>query len=116
MEKLVVYLDDFFSLFEKLVESNSTRPSGLKNAKSSRDVKSFRQAGGENKPLYLQALHSYAESQEAALHNAWKLWRFPVLESDLQSELKTPPLFDEASHFVEPQNLTKFIRIGTAQA
>ncbi|MDF2690290.1 MAG: putative 5,10-methylenetetrahydromethanopterin reductase [Gammaproteobacteria bacterium] len=75
-------------------------------------IESFKAAGGEKKPMYLQAIHSYAESQEIALKNAWELWRYPALGNDLQSELKTPRLFDEASHFVEPQNLTDFIRIS----
>lgn len=62
--------------------------------------------------MFLQAIHSYAPDEKTALYNAYELWRYPALGKDLQSEIKTPALFDEASKKIKPEDLIGLIRIS----
>ena len=75
-------------------------------------VDAFRRGGGEGKPMFLQAKHSYAESEEAALRGAYEQWRSNILPSNVNCNLATPQQFDAASSFVRPEDLRGPVRVS----
>lgn len=75
-------------------------------------IERFRAGGGAGKPMYLQAQHSYAASEQAARAGAYDQWRTNVFASSLLTELRTPAQFDQAAAFVRPDQLDAGIRIS----
>lgn len=79
-------------------------------------VAQFREHGGAAKPMYLQAQHSYAESEQAARDGAYDQWRTNVFPSAVLSDLRMPQQFDLAAQFVRPDDLDRSIRISSDPA
>ena len=75
-------------------------------------VTRFRAGGGANKPMYLQAQHSYAATEQAARDGAYDQWRTNIFPSMVLSELKQPQQFDAAAQFVRQDDLDSSIRIS----
>lgn len=68
-------------------------------------IESFRSAGGEGKPSYLQVHLSYAAAAEAALDIAFEQWRSNVFSPPVCWDLELPQHFDEASRFVRKEDM-----------
>ena len=75
-------------------------------------VDRFHVGGGAGKPMYLQAQHSYAATDEAARAGAYDQWQTNILPSAVLSELQLPHQFDNAAKFVRPEDMDNSIRIS----
>ncbi len=75
-------------------------------------IKAFRRGGGNGKPMYLKAQVSYDETEEKALNGAWDQWKTNAFKNRVQTELKLPEQFEEASELVTPQDLHKKVHIS----
>jgi alkanesulfonate monooxygenase SsuD/methylene tetrahydromethanopterin reductase-like flavin-dependent oxidoreductase (luciferase family) len=75
-------------------------------------VEAFRRGGGTGKPMILQVHVSYAETDEAALGNAFDQWRSNVVTARLAENLTTPQQFDDAAANVRPEDMHEHVRIS----
>jgi probable non-F420 flavinoid oxidoreductase len=75
-------------------------------------VQRFREGGGAGKPIYLQAQHSYAVTEESARKGAHEQWSTNIFPSAVLTELQLPQQFDLAAQFVRPDDLDRSIRIS----
>lgn len=75
-------------------------------------VDAWRRGAGKRKPMYLQVKLSYADSDGAALEGAFNEWRFCILESPVQTALRSPEAFEAASAFVKPEDMRQFVRVS----
>lgn len=78
-----------------------------------RIIDAFRRGGGEGKPLFLQAQHSFAPSDEIALREAWEQWRSVIFPSSVLAELRTPAQFEEAGRYVRPEDVGQKLRVSS---
>jgi len=76
-------------------------------------VEAFRRGGGADKPMFLQAKHAYAESDEAAREAAHDQWRTNIFGSAMMATLRTPEEFDQAAAFVRPEDMAGPVRISS---
>jgi probable non-F420 flavinoid oxidoreductase len=83
-------------------------------ADQQRFVESFRQGGGEGKPMYLQALVSYAETDALASQGAWENWRSMVFGSRTLANLKMPCDFEAAAQYVRLEDMDRHVRISSS--
>jgi coenzyme F420-dependent glucose-6-phosphate dehydrogenase len=74
----------------------------------------FRDSGGRGKPMFLQAQHSYARTDEEALEQAHHQWSVNIFEPSVLAELPTPATFDAAGLFIRPEDLKGPIRISSS--
>jgi probable non-F420 flavinoid oxidoreductase len=72
----------------------------------------FREAGGGDKPVLLQAQTSSAGDEETAHHQAFDQWRGNVFPSPILTDLRTPEDFDAAAEFVTPDQLEGRVRMS----
>lgn len=79
-------------------------------------VDAFREGGGADKPMLLQAQHSWAPTDEEAVANAHDQWRTNVFESRVLAELRSPASFDAAASFVTPDAVDGPIRCAADPA
>jgi coenzyme F420-dependent glucose-6-phosphate dehydrogenase len=75
-----------------------------------RIVDAFREGGGEEKPIFLQAQLSFARTREEAVEAAWDQWRFAVLSSPVLALLRTPAEFDQATKHVRREDVASRVR------
>jgi coenzyme F420-dependent glucose-6-phosphate dehydrogenase len=75
-------------------------------------IERFRSGGGAGKPMYLQAQHSYAASEQAARAGAHEQWRTNLFSSSVLTDLRMPYQFDQAAAFVRPDELDAGIRVS----
>ena len=75
-------------------------------------IKAFHRGGGKGKPMYLKAQVSYDKTEEEALNGAWEQWKTNAFKNRVQTELKLPEQFEEASELVKPQDLHKKVHIS----
>jgi coenzyme F420-dependent glucose-6-phosphate dehydrogenase len=76
-------------------------------------INAYQQGGGNQKPLYLQAITSYHEDQEKTEYEAWYNWRHAVLGGKLQSEIRTPSDFDSTAENITIEQVKEGIRISS---
>jgi coenzyme F420-dependent glucose-6-phosphate dehydrogenase len=76
-------------------------------------IGAFREGGGGGKPVFLQAQHSYAATDEEATANAHDQWAVNIFESSILADLRTPAAFDAAGKFVRPEDLKGHIRMSS---
>ena len=81
-----------------------------------RVIDAFHRGGGEGKPLFLQAQHSFAPSDDVALLEAWEQWRSVSFPSSVLAELRSPAQFEEAAGFVRPEDIGMRIRVSSDPA
>jgi coenzyme F420-dependent glucose-6-phosphate dehydrogenase len=86
-------------LFDGLITAGSDRE-GLKKV-----VSTFKENGGEGKPIYLQAAICYAVTKEEAMTTAHRAWRHAALALSEVSSLPTPKAFDTATADVPAEAL-----------
>lgn len=75
-------------------------------------IDAFRSGGGEGKPVYVQAGHVYARTEEQGRREAHAQWRTNVLGPALQAELRSPAAFDAAAAYVREEDMDEHIRIS----
>ncbi len=75
-------------------------------------VRRFREGGGAGKPMYLQAQHSFASTEQEARTGAHEQWSTNIFPSAVLTELQLPQQFDLAAQFVRPDDLDDSIRIS----
>jgi alkanesulfonate monooxygenase SsuD/methylene tetrahydromethanopterin reductase-like flavin-dependent oxidoreductase (luciferase family) len=75
-------------------------------------IERFRQGGGDGKPLFLQAQHSYARREEDALQGAYAQWRTCLFPSSVATDLSDVEQFDAAGNFVQPEKMRDSVRIS----
>ena len=68
-------------------------------------VDAFREAGGEDKPVLLQAHIAWAEDEATALAIAHEQWRTNVFGGGLMWDLELPSQFDDAARYVRPEDV-----------
>lgn len=76
-------------------------------------VKAFKRGGGKEKPLYLKAQLSYHKTEEEALKGAWKQWKTNAFKNRVQTELRIPEQFEDASELVRPQDIHEKVHISS---
>jgi len=76
-------------------------------------VDAFRDGGGDGKPMFLQAQHAWARTDEEALAGAHDQWRTNIFESRVLGELRSPASFDAAASFVTPDAVDGPIRVSS---
>lgn len=75
-------------------------------------VKAFRRGGGRKKPIYLKAQISYDNTEEEALKGAWEQWKTNAFKNSVQTDLRSPEQFDDASELVTTQDVCKKVYIS----
>ncbi len=75
-------------------------------------VNAFYRGGGKGRPMYLKAQLSYDQTEEDALNGAWEQWKTNAFKNRVQTQLKLPEEFDEASELVTPQDIHKKVNIS----
>lgn len=76
-------------------------------------VEAWQRGGGKKKPMFLQVKLSWADSNDEALENAWKEWRYAVSESLVQTNLPTPEAMEASAAFVKEDDMRQHIRISS---
>jgi probable non-F420 flavinoid oxidoreductase len=75
-------------------------------------MKSFRDAGGRDKPVLLQGQTSWAADDETARCQAFDQWRGNIFPSSVLTDLRMPEDFDAAAELVTPDQLEGRIRMS----
>ncbi len=81
-------------------------------ADQERFLAAFRRGGGTGKPVYLQALHAYADDYATAAAEARREWGTNIFGSEIQADLKTPHHFEAVGKFVRPDDMPQAVRIS----
>jgi coenzyme F420-dependent glucose-6-phosphate dehydrogenase len=68
-------------------------------------VKAWRRNGGADKPMLLKVQVSYHKDREIAEEDAFAQWKTNLAGSNLQSELRTPQQFEDATELAEPEDM-----------
>ena len=76
-------------------------------------IDSFREAGGEGKPVHVQVHLSWDEDEDRALAIAHDQWRTNVFSSDLCWNLELPAQFDAASKYVRPEDVRSSVLVSS---
>lgn len=76
-------------------------------------VNAFRRSGGAGKPLYLQAQHAFAPTDDQALEAAHDQWRHAVLSSAVLTDLRLPVEIDDASSLARPEDVAQRVRVSS---
>lgn len=75
-------------------------------------VDAFRRGGGEGKPMFLQAVLSYAEDDETALDAAHEQWRALVVDPESLATLPSPRQFEAAGAAVPRDVVRQKFRVS----
>ncbi len=81
-------------------------------ADQARFIEAFRRAGGDGKPIFVQALHAWAPDEDDALRGAWREWRTNVFGSEIQADLKMPSHFEAVASRVRPDDVASIVRLS----
>lgn len=76
-------------------------------------VRAFREAGGQEKPVLLQAQHAFAPTEEEALAGACEQWAQSVLSSQVMTDLPSPQHIDDASKAARPEDVAARVRVAS---
>ncbi|MBW3547526.1 MAG: TIGR03885 family FMN-dependent LLM class oxidoreductase [Actinobacteria bacterium] len=76
-------------------------------------IDSFREAGGEGKPVHVQVHLSWDEDEDRALAIAHDQWRTNVFSSDLCWNLELPAQFDAAAEYVRPEDVRSAVLVSS---
>lgn len=76
-------------------------------------LEAFLGAGGEGKPTFLQAKHSYAATEAEALQGAHEQWRTNVLGPEVVGNLATVAQFEQAAQLVRPEDVARAVRVSS---
>jgi probable non-F420 flavinoid oxidoreductase len=81
-----------------------------------RVVEAFREGGGEDKPVRVQAKVSWAPSEDEALAAAHDQWRTNVFASAVMSDLDDVASYEAAAAFVRPEDMRDFVLVSADPA
>jgi probable non-F420 flavinoid oxidoreductase len=73
----------------------------------------FREGGGAGKPLFLQVVLAFADSDDRALSEAHDQWRQCALPREQLAELDSPDAFDRAAAGVTMQAVAARVRVSS---
>lgn len=77
-------------------------------------VQQFREGGGADKPMYLQAALSFAATEHEAEAAAFENWRTNVMPSpELLADTRLPEHFDAAATCVRPADVRSSVRVSS---
>lgn len=76
-------------------------------------IRAFRDNGGDGKPVYVQAKHQWAETDEAALGMAYDQWKTNVFASSVSAELRMPDQFEKAAEYVRPEDVRDAVCVSS---
>jgi probable non-F420 flavinoid oxidoreductase len=76
-------------------------------------ITAFRNAGGHNKPVYVQHAFSFANTVQAALQGAHEQWRSNLIPKEQLDSFWLPLQFDIASANITPQQVAQQLDIYT---
>ena len=82
-------------------------------AKQREVIAALRDAGGGDKPVYLQVKLAWARDEADASRDAHAQWRANVLPARLSQELRSPAAFADAAAHVRPDDLGDAVRISS---
>lgn len=77
-----------------------------------RVVDAFREGGGADKPVCIQAKVAWDTTHAAALDGAWQEWRTNILPGDVPWEIRTPRQFVEATTYVTPDDVAACVKVS----
>jgi coenzyme F420-dependent glucose-6-phosphate dehydrogenase len=77
-------------------------------------VRAFREAGGEGRPMYLQAQLSFAPTTEEAFRSARENWGTNILDNVVLTELRMPAEFEAAAAFVRDEDMQGPVRVSSS--
>jgi coenzyme F420-dependent glucose-6-phosphate dehydrogenase len=75
-------------------------------------IKAFHRGGGKGKPMYIKVQVSYDETEEKALKGAWDQWKTNAFKNSVQTNLRSPEQFNDASELVKPQDIHNKVHIS----
>ncbi len=75
-------------------------------------IDAFRDGGGEDEPMFLQAKVAYDRDDATALRRAHEQWRGNVMGSEVLAALSSPAQFEAAGEFVTPQDVAEHVRVS----
>jgi len=75
-------------------------------------VQTFKDNGGNGKPMYIQFSVSYDEDEEKAIDNAYNIWPIAGLKGNLNTELRTPMDYEKAIQMVKKEDISEAMPCG----
>lgn len=75
-------------------------------------VSAFRDAGGGDRPVYLQVQHAFAPTAQEAIDGAFREWRQCVLPSSITTDLRMPGQIADATKLAQADEVAVRIRIS----
>jgi probable non-F420 flavinoid oxidoreductase len=76
-------------------------------------IEAWREAGGADKPMFLQAFLTWAPDEREARETAHKRWRHALLGSEALADLRSPRQFDSASQSVSVDEVARQLRVSS---
>ena len=77
-----------------------------------RVVDAFREGGGADKPVCIQAKIAWDETDAKALEGAHREWRTNVLPGDVPWEIRLPEQFEQATAHVRPEDVAACVKVS----
>jgi G6PDH family F420-dependent oxidoreductase len=77
-------------------------------------VEAFREAHEGSGPAYGQVTGCWAKSKDEARKTAHEWWAFTALPGQLNQELPTPAIFEQAVEMVKPEDMDKHLVLGSS--
>jgi coenzyme F420-dependent glucose-6-phosphate dehydrogenase len=77
-------------------------------------VEAFREAHEGSGPTYGKATGCWAQSKDEARKTAHEWWAFTALPGQLNQELPTPAIFEQAVEMVKPEDMDKHLVLGSS--
>ena len=75
-------------------------------------IDAFRENGGADKPVAVQAKIGWGADRAWAMENAWKEWRTNVLPGEVPWVIRTPRQFEEATRYVTPEDVATAVFVS----
>jgi probable non-F420 flavinoid oxidoreductase len=75
-------------------------------------IDAFREGGGEDKPVAVQAKVAWAPTEDEALAGAHEQWRTNVFDSGLMADLETVEQFEVAARHVRPEDVRSAVFVS----
>lgn len=76
-------------------------------------VNTFREHGGEGKPVHIQHALSWAPNEDAALAEALEQWSSPAVGGEVAWDLRRPSDFDTVGKMVTEEQIRKCIAVSS---
>lgn len=79
--------------------------------KTMEKIRAFREAGGKQKPVYIQYAFSYSASMEKAISGAYEQWRSSLVPADKKATLSAVSQFDKEGEKYSVEDLLRKLDI-----